>query len=148
MAVVFVAALINISTVVAASKADQVSVEQTRRALRGFPVLPVVIWGGSFPFSAAYPVLTQSPLALSYRLYGLGVLTLAPFSVSVEEENSGYGMVDRLFNNEGVPIMANNPRFELLSRFCKERFDGELTELAVQNYTQWQISWRKCNTNL
>jgi hypothetical protein len=102
--------------------------------------------GGVFPFEAAYPVLKQSDSALAYKIYGLGVFTLAPFSLSHAEQTTGNGMVDRLTSQRGVQIVANEQRFDFLAIYCEERLGGNLQELANHRYGRLYVSRRRCET--
>lgn len=145
--VIIVGALINMTVVFSDSKTTQAAAEQTRQGLRGFPSFPVVIWGGVFPFEAAYPVLVQSQAAMTYRLYGLGVFTLAPFSVASEEEKLSR-MTDLLVGTNGIQIIANEQRFHYLHNYCKERLHGELIELSNMQYGRVQVSRRRCEAAL
>lgn len=143
--VIFVAALFNTRSVFSESKTAQAASQSIRHGLYGFPSFPVVIWGGVFPFEAAYPVLAQEKSAMSYRLYSLGVFTLAPFSVATAEYRAGHGMTDLLLGESGIPIVANEQRFGYLAAYCKEHFRGDLKELKVKQYGKVNVSWRRCD---
>lgn len=145
---VVVAAFFNTSAVFSESRSAQLAAEQIREDLQGFSNETVVVWGGLFPYEAAYPVLRKFDAALAYRLYPLGVFTHAPFSVAYSEQVSGRGMIDRLTSQRGMPIVANEQRFDLLSIYCKERLGGVLHELATQEYGQVVVSWRRCETKV
>ena len=145
---IVVAALFNASAVFPESRTAQLASERIREELRDFPDEPVVVWGGTFPFEALYPVLRQSDSTLAYRLYPLGVFTNAPFSVAYAEQAVGRGMVDRLTSQSGIPIVANEQQFDLLTIYCKERLGGVLQELAVQKYGQVDVRWRRCETKV
>jgi hypothetical protein len=142
--VIFLATVVNTFTVFSESQTTQAASEQIRQGLRGFPTFPVVIWGGTFPFEAAYPVLKQSQSAMSYRLFSLGWSTLAPFSVASAEQKVGHGMTDLLVGENGVQIIANEQRFGFLVTYCRERLHGDLKELSTQQYGQIQVSRRRC----
>ncbi|MGH8559419.1 MAG: hypothetical protein ACRESZ_18620 [Methylococcales bacterium] len=142
--VILVAALINTSAVICESKKIAVYSNQIRQGLKDFPTSPVVVWGGVFPFETVYPVLKQSKSAMSYQLVGLGVFTLAPFSVASAQERIGHGITKRLVEESGVPVVANEQRFGFLGTYCKEHLNGELKEISRQYYGQVIISWRRC----
>lgn len=146
--VIFVAAIANMSVVFSESKMSQASSEQIRQGLVDFPRYPVVIWGGVFPFEAVYPVLGASSAAMSYQLYGLGVFTLAPFSVATAEQKVGRGMTDLLVGESGLSIIANKQRFGYLNTYCRERLHGDLKEISIQEYGQIQVSQRRCEVVL
>ena len=144
--VIVAATVFNTIAVLSESKTAQLVSEQIRRDLNGFPQETVVAWGGVFPFEAAYPVLRQSDSALAYRLYPLGVFTHAPFSLAYAEQAAGRGMIDRLTSQSGIPIVANEQRFGLLSIYCEEHFGGILQELGSHQYGQLHVSRRRCES--
>lgn len=143
-----VAALFNAAAVLSESRAAQLVSQQIREELQGFPDATVVVWGSAFPFEAAYPVLGQKENAVMYKLYGLGVFTLAPFSVAHAEEMVGRGMVDRLVSDHGIPILGADHLFGFLNTYCDEHWSGVLVELASQKYGQRHVSWRRCETKV
>ncbi len=142
--VVLAAALFNTSTVCFQSAAAKRVAEQVRNELQDFTNDTVIVWGGVFPFEAAYPLLKQSESAMAYQLYALGSFTLAPFSRSYFESTSGKGMVERLVSPAGVPIIANEQRFDFLTIYCNERFGGVLQTLANHQYGKVLVSQRRC----
>lgn len=77
--VIFVAALVNTSAVISESKTSGVASEHVRQGLKNFPTYPVVVWGDTFPFEYAYPVLQSSQPAMHYRLYGFWRLYTGTF---------------------------------------------------------------------
>jgi len=140
------AAIINSVFVFSESRGAQLAANQIQRDLKGFPTESVVVWGGAFPFVAAFPVFGQSASVLSFRLYPLGVFTHAPFSVSYDEEGAGRGFIDRLSSESGVPIVATAQSFTLLKIYCEERLGGDLAELALRNFGSTEVSWRRCES--
>lgn len=144
--VIVVAAIFNTIQVFSDSRATQQYSESIRKNLSGFPDHTVITWGAAFPYENVYPVLKQSESAMKYQHYSLGTDTLAPFSRAFLEEKNGTGMIARLISKEGVPIIADKPRFDLLAIYCKEHFDGDLEELVSQQYGHIHLSWRRCNT--
>ncbi len=143
--VLLLAAVLNISLAGAESKTVQASARQIREGLAGFPHVPVIIWGIGFPLEDVYPVLGVSSSAMSYRFYGLGAFTLAPFSVAYEESGQGRGMTDLLVQETGAPIIANDKCLRYLAIYCKEHLHGELKELSAQRYGEVSVSWRRCD---
>ena len=132
--------IINTSRVFSVSRITSAIETQIREELSTFPIYPVVIWGGVFPFEAMYPVLDGTASAIPYKLYALGALALAPFSVVTLEEKAGRGIKARLLAKDGVPIIANEKRFGFLQAYCRERLHGEIEELSVQQYGQIQVA--------
>jgi hypothetical protein len=148
MSVILVATLINTSTVILASKASSAASGRVRQGLTDFPTYPVVVWGASFPFEASYPVLHTSRASMSYRLYGLGVFTLAPFSVAFAEQKVGRGMTDVLAGESGLPIIATEQHLGKLVIYCRERLHGDLKELSTKLYGQIRVSRHRCKVAL
>lgn len=136
----------NTATVFSESRSSSLVAEQKRQNLQGFPNDAVVVWGGLFPYEDLYPVLRNVDVPLLYNLYALGVFTHAPFSVAYSEQASGLGMLDRLTSQGGIPIVADEKRFNLLNIYCKERLGGVLNELAAHRYGEVVVSWRRCQS--
>lgn len=61
------------------------------------------VWGDALPFEAVFPLFTRSDDVRSTRIYGLGVLTLAPFSVPIADEAANRGFLARLRSEAGIP---------------------------------------------
>ena len=144
--VILIATLINTAAIFSESRAARALSEQIRYELQDFPNDMVVIWGGVFPYEAVYPVLKQSVSAMNYRHYGLGTTTLAPFSNAYAETYAGRGMVERLISPDGVPIVARDTEFYMLSKYCSEHFNGILQELARDDYGQVIIRRSRCHS--
>ena len=140
------AALINCVSVVQAWQSEHQASVTVQRALTGFPVTPVVIWGDAFPFEEVYPVLGVSAAAKSYQLYGLGVSTLAPFSRASVEQNAGRGLLARLTSEQGVAIIADEGNIERLRVYCQEHMRGELQKLSSQRYGDVVVQWQRCES--
>lgn len=126
-----IAAVVNMVNVVTESRALRSADAQVRKQVSGVDGQPVVLWASSFPFEAVYPVLGISERAMAYRLYGLGVSTLAPFAVSRSESLAGRDMIVRLRSPEGVPIFATSIQIKLLEAYCREHFAGQLEEIST-----------------
>jgi hypothetical protein len=128
------------------SWARQADAEQVRQALSNFPSYPVVIWGSAFPFEKIYPVLGARPEAMSYRLYALGVFTLAPFSVSAAEHEAHRDMLERLKAPDGLPVVASQAQIQALGVYCHEHMHGHLVVLGSEFYGQINMQYLKCDT--
>ncbi|QIM48060.1 hypothetical protein G9Q38_02130 [Pusillimonas sp. DMV24BSW_D] len=142
--VIMVAGLFNTIAVFSESRDAQMVSEEVRRDLQGFSKEAVVVWGSAFPYEYAYPVLRQPESVMAIKLYGLGVLTLAPFSVSYNESLLGRGMVDRLVSENGVPIIGVNHHWNLLNNYCEERLNAFSHEVKNQQHGLVSVSWRRC----
>jgi hypothetical protein len=133
LGLLFVAASINTAAVVRESRAAQNDSDRVRRAFAGFPISPVVTWGGAFPFQAIYPVLKQSDVALKYQLLPLGAFTLAPFARTYVDNSAGKGVIYRLLSQTGILLMSPSEWGEtpvFLKKYCNEHHNkGILKEL-------------------
>ena len=143
-----VSAIINTKLISSEFVQNQLSAEQVRKGLEGFPENKVVInWGASFPFEAVYPVINLPPSIRSYIFYSLGAFTLAPFSVSFQEQNKGQGMLDLITTEGGISIIANKYSLKRLGIYCREHLHGELTEISAQKYGSINLSTYRCHVN-
>jgi hypothetical protein len=104
-----------------------------------------VAWGATFPYEYLFPVLARHDNARRISLYGLGVFTLAPFSVASKEERAGYGLMVRLSSASGVPIVASPERIEMLGRYCKERLGRDLVVLKSQATQTFTVRTMRCS---
>jgi hypothetical protein len=102
------------------------------------------VWGGEFPFEDAFPLFTREDDVRSTRIYGLGVLTLAPFSVATADERANRGLLVRLRSEAGIPLIAGPTDLSLLNTYCMEHYGVPLrTELA--NRTElWTVRNASC----
>jgi hypothetical protein len=140
---IFIVAISNTTTVFSKSKAAQINAEKDRCNFYNFPNNPIVVWGSAFPFENIYPVLKQPDGVLKYKLYGLGVFTLAPFSRAYFEQKNGRGFLDLLLSKTGVPLMENK---QSLNIYCKEHFQGILKELAIHQYGHVRVTQLRCES--
>jgi hypothetical protein len=141
------AAALQVLDVVAESRSFKVADAQVRELVSGIDDRSVVVWGESFPFEAVYPVLGSSAAAMKYKLYGLGVSTLAPFAIARSESLAGRGMIERLRSPEGVPIFANSTLMKMLEVYCYEHFDGQFQTMTVPPAGTIAPSWYRCSAN-
>ncbi|QDM33298.1 hypothetical protein FNL55_19490 [Tardiphaga sp. vice352] len=103
-----------------------------------------VIWGGSFPFQYAFPVFTREPDVRQTRIYGLGVFTLAPFSVASADERSGRGLLERLRSSPGIPLISTTDYQSLLNTYCIEHFGSPL-RMSISTQTKlWSVMNASC----
>lgn len=130
--------------VVSESRTLGLRYDKVRNALKNFPTEPVVVWGGSFPFEAVYSVLSVEPEARAYQLYGLGVMTWAPYSHAAVEHHAGRGLVERIVSPDGIPFVANKGAINLLEQYCGEHRDGVLQETKRKRFGRLVVSWRRC----
>ena len=115
-----------------------------RRDLAALTTRPVVTWGSTFPFELVYPVLGPTATTRSLRFYGLGVFTLAPFSVAYAEEMAGNGFIAHLRSDEGLHLIASNRQLSLLATYCGEHLGGQLESLPTSQLGSLPISRQRC----
>lgn len=132
ISLLFLAAIASALPVFSESKASLSISEQVRVELGSFPRHPVVVWGDSFPFEAAYPVLGTPPTVKDLQLYGLGVFTLSPFSVPYAEARAGRSMTIQLLFTNGVDIISRS-QIPLLETYCIEHHQGTLLTSATMD---------------
>ncbi|WP_397451936.1 hypothetical protein [Pseudomonas sp. NA-150] len=142
LAAIFLIVAFNTYTVYAQSKAFEASSKQINQGLSDFPPQSLVVWGAGFPFEAAYAPLT--PLASSLRLYGLGVFTLAPFSVASQDQKNGDGIIDLLKKGIAIPIVGTEQNFASLGKYCEEHLNRKLMPYKPQTIDQVQVTWIRC----
>ena len=144
LTILIAAAALNGYRVIKQSLGKQQQAASLRRDLAGFPTQPVVIWGATFPFELVYPVLGPTPTTQSYQLHGLGVFTLAPFSVAYAQELAGNGFITRLRSAEGLHLIATQRQVSLLATYCKEHLGGALESLPTPPLGALPVSRQRC----
>jgi hypothetical protein len=117
------------------------------RAERFVSTESTLIWGGSFPFEYVFPVFTRQENVQDTRIYGLGVFTLAPFSVASEDERTTRGLLARLQSEAGVPLIATNYYESLLSTYCIEHYGAHLRLTALTKTGLWEIKNASCTAS-
>jgi hypothetical protein len=143
------AGILNSISVFSESKASQMHSSAVRQDLIHLSEDTVVVWGPSFPFEDLYPSMKSWKPSMSYKLLGLGVFTLAPFSVSYSESKLSQGMINRLVSDKGVAIFGSDQYDRLaiyLKIYCRERLGGNLVEAARKQYGKYNITWRRCES--
>ncbi|MFW7343421.1 hypothetical protein V0R37_17995 [Pollutimonas sp. H1-120] len=138
------AAALNTSTVIAESKSMQITGKQVRDNLVHFPQTPVVFWGSVFPFEAVYPVMADSSIPMRYQIYGLGVFTLAPFSISYYQQNKEIGMLSQLRSTQGASILIDKERQQLLDQYCLEHMQARLKQISERKYGTLSLKQLRC----
>ena len=104
----------------------------------------MVLWGASLPLETIYSVLRAPSSLRSHRFYGLGVFTLAPFSVAFEEEQNETGFIKRLTSESGIPLFSRPGYLYLLKNFCFEHLNGKMKEVSVERYGIYKLGWQRC----
>jgi hypothetical protein len=103
-----------------------------------------VVWGGSLPFEYVFPVFTRVADLRDTRIYSLGVLTLAPFSVAAEDERAGKGLLARLRSEAGIPLIAASYYRSLLETYCIEHYGTPLRLAPVKKAELWTVMNASC----
>ncbi|SHM81274.1 hypothetical protein [Bradyrhizobium lablabi] len=114
------------------------------RAERFVSAESTLIWGASFPFEYFFPVFTRTENVKDSRIYGLGVFTLAPFSVASEDERTTRGLLARLQSEAGVPLIATSYYESLLNTYCTEHYGTHLRLTASTKTSLWEIKNASC----
>lgn len=118
------------------TEASKVIAEQ-QASLARFPDEVVVAWGTGMKFESIFPLLAHDAHARSIRVLPLGVFTYAPFSVGDFEEKHGRGFVTRVRSRDGILMVADDSKMDILAIWCKERFGGELNKREVAQSTPY-----------
>jgi hypothetical protein len=147
VAIILVATIFSLQAVFTSSRKMQEASENRRIGMAEFPTTPVVVWGGTFPFQAIYPVLGRPPQARQYQLYGLGVMTWAPHTVSFSEHQGGRGLTSLLVQDGGVPIVGQAKHFVYLEGYCKEHLRGKLNVISVQQLNGPSLTTVRCEVD-
>ena len=143
-AALLIAAIINCYYVFSDVKKWQTDSHYIQKLSTSLPNETMVLWGAAFPLETVYSVLRAPSPARSYRFYALGVFTLAPFSVSFEEEKNGAGLIERLEKKSGILIFAKPEYLKFLKNFCIEHLNGNLKEISTEQYGIYKLSRQRC----
>jgi len=143
--ILFVATIANAAYIFSESRKLNFNDRNLLADLTVFPNTPVVVWGDTFPYEAVYPVLGASSAAMSYRHYGFGTSTLAPYTVAYEEQKAGRGFTDIFTKNGGVPVMAHPVYLEMLGIYCQERLNGKMNKLSNQKFGAAEVHFVRCD---
>jgi hypothetical protein len=103
-----------------------------------------VVWGADLPFQYIFPVLMRKTDLHDTRIYGLGVLTLAPFSVPTADERAGNGMLARLRSEAGIPLVADGHDQSLLNTYCIEHYGSPLRLTPLTKTELWTVMNASC----
>jgi hypothetical protein len=139
-----VGCLFNLYRLVPEALASTRKIQQVQADVEQLPEGPILIWGASFPFEYAFPPLREIKSARAPKIYGLGVFTLAPFSVGSSEYTAGRGLVQRLQSPEGMPTIALQNNVEMLRKYCLERLGKHLTETSTRETPSFTIRQLRC----
>jgi hypothetical protein len=141
-----VGALVNASQLWSEATESDRKVRQAT-AERFFSKQSILIWGASFPFESAFSVFTRRENVQNTRIYGLGVFTLAPFSVASEDERTNRGLLARLRSEAGVPLIATSYYESLLDTYCDEHYGTRLRLTASAKTSLWEIKNASCTAS-
>jgi hypothetical protein len=144
VAIPLVAALITVVNLYPEVEGSKNRIVAASESFHDFPDYPIVVWGVGVPFEAIYPVMGAATTAMQYQFYGLGVSTLAPFSVAFSETAGGRGMVDKLLDKTGVPVISSEKMLEYLDIYCGEHHGGVLKYLSAQQFGPYVLNRVRC----
>jgi hypothetical protein len=124
-------------------------VEETRQNLKRVRTDDLsVIWGASFPYEYAYPLLEPNDQAAALRFYGLGALTLAP-ALAAQWQGTGYtSLSNRLLNGPPIGIFAGAYAMKLLEGYCAEHFQRKLVLDRKIETSSFRLYYVSCNKPL
>lgn len=136
IAILFVACVWNFSYLYQEQQVSKNKIKQAQLDMKRLPLGMLFIWGASFPFEYAYPLLTNNFEANKLKFYSLGWNTLAPYSISTNEEKNGNGFIKKLLQPEGLLIFADSQYHGLLlATYCQEKFGGQF---ELTNYAKFE----------
>ncbi|WP_129442460.1 hypothetical protein [Pseudomonas sp. ACM7] len=141
--ILFAGAIVN-SYFVAADSSNATSGSKKQLAeLAAFPTDPLVVWGSEFPYESLYPVLGGKELvSMDFKIYVLGVFTLAPFSLASMEQQQARGFDKLITTTNGIKIVG--AKMLLLEGYCREHFSSSLMELGRKTYGSVQVAQIRC----
>lgn len=143
LSVLSIAVFFNTSVLYTEAKTSELSSKEIYQGLNDLPSYPIVTWGAGFPYEAAYPAFAS--VKPSLKMYGLGVFTLAPFSVAFSEQKKQRSMITMLSLEDGLPVIGAEKNLALLDIYCNERLHGSFVKLHTERIDQIQIDWWRCN---
>ncbi|MHC8349693.1 hypothetical protein ACYZT7_09990 [Pseudomonas sp. RT4P38] len=142
-AILFAGAVVNSYFVTVDSNIATSLSKKSLTELAEFPTEPVVVWGGELPFESLYPVLGGSELvSKEFKIYALGVFTLAPFSLASMEQQQSRGFDKLVTTTDGIKIVGANK--QLLEGYCREHFASSLMELGRKAYGSVHVVQVRC----
>ena len=136
-------ALVNAWNLVGEAIASDKAVAQARQNRFVSPE-STFVWGGSLPYEMVFPLFTRERDVRSTRIYGLGVLTLAPNSVPTADEARGQGFLTRLRSPAGIPLIATIEEESLLNTYCVEHYGVPLKTSVATRTPLWTIKNASC----
>jgi hypothetical protein len=101
-----------------------------------------VNWNG-LPFEILYPVFSRGNPFPSFRIFGIGVTSLAPYSVAHWGRDIR-GFFTQFTSPEGLSIFTWPGTSAMLDIYCSEHFKGVLREEAVADLGPYRYSNVAC----
>ncbi|MGN6233937.1 MAG: hypothetical protein ACTHNZ_22600, partial [Trinickia sp.] len=118
--------------------------EDVTEALARLPERAVVIWGAALPYQFAYSVFHMPHALMDLKIYGLGVITLAPVSTAYADEKAGRGLLTMLSEKEGVPLISVPGQIDLLRGYCAEHLQGNFQVLSALHFKFFDFGRYRC----
>lgn len=133
--------LANASQIFSESRSVHADAGKLRQSMAGLSPQVIVVWGASFPYQLAYPVMGPS-FAAGFRFYGLGVFTRAPVSTAFALEAQGEGLIRRLQSAEGLLGIIADLRW--LEIYCQEHLGAKLARLQTLPFSGFTLQRIRC----
>lgn len=132
--------LINKDAILSESKIKEINATFSQ-----IPNEIIYAWGASLPIEYIYPVFESKNLKENMKIYGLGVFTLAPNTLSLFQENNNNGFIKNIRADEGLIIFTHQNRINKLEIWCSERFKGSLVAKKIEITKDFYYYKVKCN---
>lgn len=136
-------ALVNSWNLVGEAIASDRAIAQARQNRFVSPE-SIFVWGDTLPYELVFPLFTRERDVRSTRIYGLGVVTLAPYSVPTADEVRGQGFLTRLRSQAGIPLIATASEESLLNTYCLEHYGAPLRTSVATRTPLWTITNVSC----
>ncbi len=126
------------------SENRKIESDKVIEGLKNFPTETVFLWGENFPYEWVYPMVNLSKQATKFRIYGLICFPYAPPLVQTIEMKNRCSMIDRLLSKEGILLMADQNRLQMLAVYCEEHLKGQLFLLSTHQYGYVRLYHIQC----
>jgi hypothetical protein len=147
--ILMLACIANVRYLHKAQEKSENIIRNVQQDMKKLPSGRLYIWGDSFPFEYAYPLLADNSDVNKLKFYSLGWNTPAPYSVSAYEEKSGHGFVKQLLQPGGMLIFAKaETQGKLLANYCAERLGGKLEQADFDKFESFTLLKVQCHTNI
>ncbi|WP_424810487.1 hypothetical protein [Roseococcus sp. YIM B11640] len=101
------------------------------------------VWADAIPFESIYRPLSHRDDIFSFRLYGIGMASFAPFSLA-RFGGDPMGLVHALQGPAGIAVLMRPENLGLLETYCAERWQGALEAEAVGAHEEFAEIRLRC----